>query len=312
MRGTKKLWSVLVCVILIMTMLLGMTAMAATMPSAEEQASMNNHHELVGLTGVQNARDLGGYITSDGQYQVKYGKLFRTAKLYDATDEDLALLQSLGVSKVIDLRMHLEALTKPDKKIPGAKTVSISTQTIPNIFVITGEDWSAMLKAIKTGVMDTYMANMYRQLVQDPLSIYGTKRFFKELLASNGEPVLWHCTSGKDRTGIEAMLLLAALGVTDEDVLRAEHMNTNYFMAEKAQANYDKAYSLTHSDWIASEFYKYEGVRDGSLDIALNIIHRYGSIQDYLKKAVGLTEEDFQQLRDAYLEPVAEVYVPAA
>ena len=299
----KRLWKVMLCMALILTMLLSSVAFAAA-PSAADQAAMDNHHQLAGITGIQNARDIGGYYTADGQYQVKHGLLFRTAKLADATDEDLALLQSLGVKKVIDLRMSHEVLTKPDKKVPGAEYIRISPMFIPNIFAINGEDWMAMLNAIKTGVMDTYMANMYRQLVNDPVAIYGTKQFFKQVLSANGDPILWHCTSGKDRTGLEALLLLAALGV-DEEVLRAEHMNTNYFMAEKAQANYDKAYKYTHSEWIASEFYKYEGVSEGWLDIMLNVIHRSGTIEDYLRNVIGLKDADFAQLRATYLEPAA-------
>ncbi len=299
----KRFWKVMLCLALILTMLLSTVAFAAA-PSAADQAAMDDHHRLEGITGIQNARDIGGYYTADGQYQVKKGLLFRTAKLADATDGDLARLQSLGVKKVIDLRMSHEVLTKPDKKVPGAEYIRISPMFIPNIFAITGEDWMAMLSAIKSGVMDTYMANMYRQLVNDPVAIYGTKQFFKQVLSANGEPILWHCTSGKDRTGLEALLLLAALGV-DEEVLRAEHMNTNYFMGEKAQANADKAYKYTHSKWIASEFYKYEGVSEGWLDIMLNVIHRSGTIEDYLRNVIGLKDADFAQLRATYLEPVA-------
>lgn len=299
----KRFWKVMLCLALIMTMLLGTVAFAAA-PSAADQAAMNNHHQLVGLEGVVNARDLGGYVTADGQYQVKYGALFRTAKLYDATEADLALLSNLGVKKVIDLRMLPERLTRPDKKIPGAENIVISTQTIPNIFAITGEDWIAMLTAVKSGVMDTYMTNMYRQLISDPVAIYGTKQFFKQVLAANGDTVLWHCTSGKDRTGIEAYLLLAALGVS-EDVLKEEYLNTNYFMAEKAQQNYDKAYKITHSKWIATEFKKYEGVSENWLNVALNVMSRYGGVDGYLRNVIKLTDADFAQLRAAYLEPVA-------
>ncbi len=299
----KKTWKVLLCMALIMTMLLGSVAMAAAVPSPAEQAAAENHHAIAGLEGLNNGRDLGGYYTADGQYQVKHGLLFRTAKLADATDHDIALLQGLGVKKVIDLRMLPERLTKPDKKVPGAQAINISTQTIPNIFVITGEDWLTMLRSIKTGVMDTYMAGMYRQLISDPMAIKGTQKFFKEVLSADG-PVLWHCTSGKDRTGIEAYLLLCALGVS-EDVARAEYLNTNVFMAEKAQAQYDKAYKITHSKWIASEFFKYEGVSEGWLDIALNVIARYGGVDAYLRDVIKLTDDDFAALRALYLEPVA-------
>ena len=299
----KKTWKVLLCMVLIMTMLLGSAAMAAVTPEAQVQAEKFEHHAIVGLETLNNGRDLGGYVTADGQYQVKFGKLLRTAKLADASDNDIALLASKGVQKVIDLRMLPERLSKPDKKIPGATTYNISTQTIPNIFAITGEDWLMMLRAIRSGVMDTYMTGMYRQLISDPMAIRGTQKFFKEVLSAEGA-VLWHCTSGKDRTGIEAYLLLCALGVS-EDVARAEYLNTNYFMAEKAQANYDKAYKYTHSKWIASEFQKYEGVSEKWLDVALTVIDRYGGVDAYLRDVIGLTDADFAQLQSMYLEPVA-------
>ena len=307
----KKTWKVLLCMALIMTMLLGSVAMAAMSP--EEQAAKNDHHAIVGLEGLNNARDLGGYVTADGQSQIKSGLLLRTAKLADCTEGDIAVLQSYDIEKVIDLRMLPERLSKPDKKIPGADNIVISTQTIPNIFVITGEDWLMMLSAIKSGVMDTYMTGMYRQLISDPVAIKGTQKFFQQLIEANGEPVLWHCTSGKDRTGIEAYLLLCALGVSEE-VARAEYLNTNVFMEGKAQENYDKAYKYTHSKWIASEFFKHEGVSESWLDVALKVVARYGGVDAYLRDVIKLTDEDFAALRDIYLEPAAATlaYAPAA
>ena len=303
----KKTWKVLLCMALIMTMLLGSVAMAAGVPSAAEQAAAENNHRIPGLVDLNNGRDLGGYITADGQYQVKHKLLLRTAKLADASAEDIAILQGYGIEKVIDLRMLPERLSKPDKKIPDA-------QTIPNIFAITGEDWLMMLSAIKSGVMDTYMTAMYRQLISDPMAIRGTQKFFKEVLSAKGA-VLWHCTSGKDRTGIEAYLLMCALGVS-EDVARAEYLNTNVLMADERKASYDKAYKYTHSKWIASEFEKYEGVSEKWLDVALTVVERYGGVDAYLRDVIGLTDADFAQLQSMYLEPVpasaALTFAPAA
>ena len=56
-------------------------AMAASVPSPQEQAAMNDHHAIPGLTGLENARDLGGYYTADGQYQVKSGLLLRSYRI---------------------------------------------------------------------------------------------------------------------------------------------------------------------------------------------------------------------------------------
>ena len=125
-----------------------------------------------------------------------------------------------------------------------------------------------------------------------------------ELLESNGETVLWHCTSGKDRTGIEAVMLMAALGF-DEEQIRAEYLNTNVLMAGEMQAAYDKAYKYTHSNKIATEFFKYEGVQESWLDVALSVVDRYGGLDSYLRGTIGLTDADFAQLQQIYLEPAA-------
>ena len=76
-------------------------------------------------------------------------------------------------------------------------------------------------------------------------------------------------------------------------------------MAEKAQANYDKAYKYTHSKWIATEFYKYEGVSESWLDVALTVMARYGGVDAYLRDVIKLTDADFAALRSIYLEPAA-------
>lgn len=301
---TKKLLSIILCLILVFTFLLSSVAMAAEVPSAEEQAAANDHHAL-GLTGVENARDIGGYYTTDGQYQVRTGVLFRSGNLHDATAEDVAKLQELGVTKIIDLRNSFEILTAKNQDVPGAEYINLSPMSIPNLFVMNTEDWMTILRAVKSGVMDTYMANMYRQLVEDPAAIKAYQQFFREVLDANGAPILWHCKDGKDRTGIAALFLLAALDVVDEEVLMAEYMNTNVFKAEARQNAYDTAYKFTRSKWIASEFMKYKGVSEEWLQVALNIIHRYGTIQDYLREVIGLTDADFAQLRATYLVPVA-------
>ena len=308
---TKRSLSVILCLVLVFSFLLSSVSFAADVPGAEEQAAANDHHSI-GLVGVENARDLGGYYTDDGQYRVKTGLLFRTGNLHEATDADVAALQALGVTKIIDLRNSLEVATGRNKDVPGTEYVHLSPMTIPNLFVMNVEDWMTILRAVRSGVMDTYMANMYRQLVQDPAAIKATKQFFQELLESNGQPVLWHCKDGKDRTGIMAVLLLAALGVSDEEVLMAEYLNTNYFKAEARQSAYDKAYKYTRSKLIASEFMKYEGVSPEWLQIALNIIHRSGTIEDYLRTVIGLTDADFETLRAIYLEPVAAELPDAA
>ncbi len=311
MKKSTRFLSVLLAVIMIMSLFAGFAVYAADVPSAEEQAAMNSHHALPGFEGINNARDLGGYYTADGTQQIKSGLLFRSANLHDATAADIARLQELGVSKVIDLRMAVERLTKSNKSVPGAEYIADSLLFLPNPFVITMDDFSATLKAIKSGVMETYMSNMYRQMIADPVAIHATKVFFQELIEADGAPVLWHCTSGKDRTGTEAMFLMTVLGC-DPDVIFQEYLNTNYFMQAKAQEKYDTAYKYTHMKWIAEEFRTYELVKESWYQLEQNVLARYGGTEAYLHNVIGLSDADFQTLRDIYLEPAAAAVQPDA
>lgn len=308
-RRIKSL-SVFLALILVFSLVLSSFAFAAA-PDIDIPAQ----HNPTGFTGIDNARDLGGYPAAEGKV-IKDGLLFRSGNLSGATAEDVEkITDELKITKIIDLRTNFEKLRKPNVKIDGVEQVPLSMLTIPNLLVLQREDWMTLLGAIRSGIMETWDANLYRQYIQDPNAIKATKQFFQEVeenaSAENGPaPILWHCTAGKDRTGIEAILLMGALGCSDDDIY-SEYMNTNAFYAQKAQDSYDKAYKLTHSNLIATEFFKYEIVQKNWFDISMEVIRRTGNetgdatIEEYLRNKIGLTDADFEILQDAYLVPAA-------
>ena len=304
-RSVRSL-SVFIALILVFSLVLTSFAFAAA-PVIDVPAE----HNPAGFTGIDNARDLGGYVGADG-YEIKHELLFRSGNLHDATDEDVNMIKKYGITKIIDLRTNFEKLRKPNVKIDGVEQVHLSMLTIPNLLVLQREDWMSLLGAIKSGIMETWDANLYRQYIQDPNAIKATKQFFEEVeenASAEGGPqaILWHCTAGKDRTGIEAILLMAALGCSEDDI-RNEYMNTNAFYAEDAKKSYEKAYKLTRSDLIATEFFKYEIVQENWFDISMEVIRRTGNttgdatIEEYLRNRIGLTDDDFTLLRTAYLD----------
>ena len=304
MKRRTRLLSVLLCLVLVFSLVLTSAAMA-DVPAKGEEGSL-------GLTSIENARDIGGLTTEDGS-TIKEGLLFRTANLHDASDADLATLQGLKVKKVVDLRMSYEKLLKKNKSVPGAEYVELSPMGIPNIAVLQTDDWKNLIGAIRLGVMDTYMANMYRQLVTDPKAIKAYKQFFAELLEmKDGEAFLWHCSAGKDRTGIAAVLIMAALGC-DEDTIRDEYLRTTLYYADASQAAYDKAYKYTRMKWIAKEFAAYETVKIEWLETALNIYKRdyanggnaVDGMRNYLREELDVSDEDIAVLKARYLEPAA-------
>lgn len=299
----KKIWKVLLCVAIIASMLLTsvFAATAADYPSIDVEPIGNS---AINIGDVENARDIGGWTTEDG-YTIKTEMLFRSGHLQNA---DAQLIKKLGITTIIDLRTKLEAARKPDVSVEDVNAVSISLLTIPNLFVMESEDWKTLLSAITRGIMETWDANLYRQYIQDPNAIEGTREFFDTILASNGGKVLWHCTAGKDRTGIEAMLLMAALGCKYEDIQK-EFLKTNEFYQEKAEASYDKAYKLTHIKAIAREFYNYEIVKKEWLEISMDVMMRMtgtsnadDALDAYLANEIGLEDEDLAALRYAYLD----------
>lgn len=297
----KKTLKILLCMIMIFSVLLTSVAMAYP-----DENLVPDKHNPISLTGVDNARDLGGWETEDG-YEIKDGLLLRSGNLSKADAQEI---RDLGVTKIIDLRTSLEKLRKPNVEVEGVEQIGISMLTIPNLFVLESEDWFVILHALRSGIMETWFANLYRQYIQDPKAIEATQQFFDEVLenaqAENGPaPILWHCTAGKDRTGIEAMLLMAALGC-DEETIKAEFLQTRAYYIEQAEASWDKAYSITHIKRIADEFYKYETVTEDYFDISWNIIKRdYGDVDNYLEEAIELTDDEINILKEAYLEEPA-------
>ena len=302
----KRVWKVLLCVAIISSMLLT-SVFAASYPYPDTEQFPEKEHNA-NLTGVENARDLGGYETEDG-YFIKEDVLFRSGNLHEA---DPAQIKGKGITKIIDLRTKLEALRKPDVDVENAELVSISMLTIPNPFVLEGDDWKTLLQAITTGIMETWDANLYRQYIQDPNAIKATKQFFAEVLDNKGAPLLWHCTAGKDRTGVEAMLLMAALGC-DYDTILQDFMLTNAYYQQKARDSYDKAYKLTHIKAIATEFYKYEIVKEEWLEISMDVMMRMTdtdtpdeALDAYLTDVIELTPVQMEQLKEYYLVGYAD------
>jgi len=151
-------------------------------------------------------------------------------------------------------------------------------------------------------LINSYYKMMYRSLyvTDDGLNAY--RNFFQQLLAANGNTVLWHCSAGKDRAGNAAFLLLILLGVDQETAIQ-DFLNTNYFKQEEIQESYDKVYKLTKDKNIANDIASNEGVKREWIEESIKtIMSVYGSYDNYFHQGLGLSDADIQQLRAAYTE----------
>ncbi|MBO7681558.1 MAG: tyrosine-protein phosphatase [Clostridia bacterium] len=307
----KKLTALLTALFLVVTMaaLSVSPAFAITQAQAKAQAYAYNKHSI-GLTSVENARDLGGYKTKDGR-TVKFGKLIRTGDLTNLSAADQKkLLKKYKITKDIDFRSYRNLIMDgQDPELPGVTYHHYPYSSTKNFLLSTDGlvVTTDMLKELialdfKGDFFATYYREGYGSIFTSEDGIAMIRGFFDELLDANGAPVLFHCVHGKDRTGNAAMLLLTVLGV-DKKTIIEDFLLTNDYFADEQKTTYDRVYSLTHNKAVAKDISLIDGVkRDWILKSYETIEENYGSVDNFLKKTIGLSNKDMKKLQKAYLQ----------
>lgn len=182
---------------------------------------MNDMSPLLPLEGGFNLRDMGGYAAADGR-TVKYGMLFRSGVMSLLTEADEAHLAGLGIATVCDLRRPGERERDPTRWCEPAGAFYWSRDYSESSGVLAELLRGAVPSAER---MREVMVDLYRQILIDHAPSY---RFLFDRLASGHVPLLFNCSAGKDRTGVGAALILAALGV-ERDAIVEDYLLTNRF-----------------------------------------------------------------------------------
>lgn len=270
-------------------------------------ASAASADRFLTIGELRNARQLGGYIGVDGR-KVKDGLLIRTEGLDGLSEEAAAeVAERYAVSNVVDFRMGYERKQAADQEIPGAQNEWISVyemdMTDPeNVALMKriSEVDGALQKSVeyaKTGKL----ASLYTEILLSERGQKGYARFFDILLEADGA-VIWHCTYGKDRTGVAAALVLYALGV-DEDTIMQDFLLTNTVYQQDIARLEAGLKASGYDDAVVGEAQAMAGVKGEYLQAALDAVKReYGSVEDYIHNQLGVSDEKLQQLRDKYLE----------
>ena len=248
------------------------------------------------LSGSTNFRDIGGIPTRDGRF-VRWGQIYRSDRLSALTDEDKRYLESLGLATVYDFRSESEAAEDPDY-LPS------SAEYINNPILYDRDDTFNVERRIRSGEMSREEANNILVEANRMFSTTVADRFqpFIDCLLENKGPLVFHCTSGKDRTGFAAMLLLSALNVGRDTILH-DYLLSNYYRQELNESKVRKL--------------RYAAVIKRNLDIGtitplmvvdqryINaaydaIENKYGTVDRFLAEEYGLTAEKRAQLIDIY------------
>jgi len=127
------------------------------------------------------------------------------------------------------------------------------------------------------------------------------KAFIQEVLAAKGQPVLFHCTAGKDRTGFAAAILLRILGVPQETVMQDYMLSKPYALEARSRDIF--ILRLTKGEVTAGVVEKLSGVDATYLEAAFATIDaEYGSFENYVRDGLGLNDADVAALRASLLE----------
>lgn len=182
---------------------------------------------VVPLSGTRNARDLGGYASRFGG-SVRWGRLYRSGRLDGLSAEDVAVLRSLELARVYDLRSARERESAPD---------DVASTHVP--LLSGGPPDPERLDRIvdhETGV--AFLVEMNLTMLEQSAAELGSIVF--SLADPGSTPVLFHCTAGKDRTGLVAALLLDLLGVARDDVLDDYELSALHDHSHEMLASFER------------------------------------------------------------------------
>jgi protein-tyrosine phosphatase len=227
------------------------------------------------VPGAVNFRDVGGLPA--GTARTRSGVLFRSGNLAQLDESGVAAIAGLGIRRIIDLRDDDEVVHAPSR-IEG---LEIETQRVP---LFLGSVTSFFTE-------DIPLAEMYRRLVDD--SAERVVEVVRGIVAV--QPVLVHCTVGKDRTGVTVALTLAAAGVESEAVV-ADYARTEGLLPEWRNARIVKMLRSMHPEAVNLQDLATRSPAPVMRDLLAALTSRYGSPADYLR-AHGMDEDEITELR---------------
>jgi protein-tyrosine phosphatase len=258
----------------------------AVMPQAPAAAGAVQGLQDLVFDSISNARDLGGLVGAGGR-RVRHGRLYRSGNPALASAADLDRLQALGLDMVVDFR-------SPGEKSPGEAAFGqrFRWQAVPVLEGSMAMDvLMPRLRASTPAQMDAFMLEVYRDFPVRYREAFGG---FMQTV-QDGKTLLFHCTAGKDRTGFAALLLLAALGVAQDDIL-ANYLESNQ---RNAQFNASALARMAEFGVDPAVMMPLLEVRASYLDASMQAIDAcWGSVANYLSDALQV---DVAQLRGHYL-----------
>jgi protein tyrosine/serine phosphatase len=241
------------------------------------------------LSSVSNFRDIAGVATSMGGSGLTYstandgemrtGVFYRSSNLARLSTADKATLATLGITEDIDLRTPSEVSGGPQVQNLPAGMAYVNV----NVF---GTSFPSIPNLGSSASAQAYLEGLNRAFVTDPTQRANLATVFNDLANGTG-PMMYNCSSGKDRTGWVSAMLQSISGMSSSDIM-ANYLATN---------NYSAA-SIAAAAAISPAYGTILGVQAPDLQAGLDqIIASYGSLDNYLMQGLGLSQAEIYVLR---------------
>lgn len=259
----------------------------------------------VELAELDNFRDMGGYAVGD-KY-IKWGMLYRSAVPYNLSTEAISFIEKLNIATLFDFRSKSEVDKEPDVTFSHCEYKNYSG--ITGLEDVANLDMASMIKDIINNKevqnkFKEFLIGSYSEMAINPVAF---KQYFQELLqntkkAEKARPILFHCTAGKDRTGVCGALTMLALGASLETVYE-DYLLSAQYIPQKILALLDtlKTYNLDKE--VFTIFADLLTVKKDYLDaffVTLN--KKWGNLDNFFVYALKISKEDRDMLQKTYLE----------
>jgi protein-tyrosine phosphatase len=241
----------------------------------------------IAFARLHNFRDFGGYASAGGR-PVRWGALYRSDSLGKLAGDDLDRFAGLGIATVIDLRYPAEA--DRGGRVPasaGAAYYNLSIEHRPY-------DQTTLAAAVDPV---RFLADRYAEVADDGAAEIG--RALRIIAAAGAAPLVIHCASGKDRTGLLAALVLSLLGVAEADIV-ADYALTGLATAGLI-ADWHAAFPGRELLWP-----HYGRAPAGVMRLFLaELASRHGSVRRYVTDYLGVPASLISDLRARYTDDIA-------
>lgn len=262
-----------------------MSCVAGTLAGMTSATPFIDDQRLLRLSGAHNVRDLGGYRSTFGG-TVRWGRIYRAGRLDELTAADVEQLRAIDLSVIYDLRTDGERSLAPDV-VPSVHVPLLAEELMRSATPPIGDREAG----------EAFLAEMTMAMLRGAGSQISAIVF--TLADPSRMPMMFHCTAGKDRTGLVAALILELLGVGRDDVLDDYELSAVLHRPSDIRSMLEQFAGRGVPAEVAAGMMA--APRSVMRDVLRFVDAEYGGVERYLANQGGLDRGAVETIRNSLL-----------